>query len=213
MSPAPVALDSYDSRIGALLRRLSDGSPFKLHDASDLYGLHALAEFLQYEIDGSFQTDVNEYMVQPFCLVFVCPDAIAGFKAEDPERAIEVIRAMGAAFGKVTRKADRAARFGVDFVTLLRRTSPRSIKESYVSRVTEPLVAAALEAGLPTTLSFGIAGHPDSAVKGVEDLFLKAIYALEEARRLGPGSVVAYDVRSMPAMSDAMIRKLTEEAE
>lgn len=192
-----MALRSHEAGSGSV--PLSGTSPFKLKDGSGLYGTDALAEFLQYELDGSFQTNVNEYWVRPFCLVSVCLDGLASLKAEDPGRARTVLLAVSTAFSKVTRRSDRAARFVADLGALLRRTDPKSIREHYVPRVTGPLADAARAAGMPTTLSFGIAGHPDAAVKGVEDIFLKSVYAVEEAKKLRPGSVVVYDPKTMPA--------------
>ena len=202
---APVALRAYEGggssapRIGA--------SPFKLKDGSGLYSTDALAEFLQYEFDGSFQTDINEYWVRPFCLVSVCLDGITALKEKDPGKARSVLLAVSAAFTKVTRKSDRAARFVADLGALLRRTDPKSVRQFYVPRVKEPLAAAARDAGLPTTLSFGIAGHPDAAVRGVEDIFLKTVFAVEEAKKRGPGSVVIYDPKTMPATIDGETAK------
>jgi len=192
-----VALRSYEGARSSIL--LGGTSPFKLKDGSGLYSTHALAEFLQYELDGSFQTDINEYWVRPFCLVSVCLDGVAALKDDDPGKARSVLLAASTVFGKITRRSDRAARFGVDLGALLRRTNPKSIREFYVPRVTEALAEAARAAGMPTTLSFGIAGHPEAAVKGVDDIFLKSVYAVEEAKKLGPGTTVVYDPRTMPA--------------
>jgi GGDEF domain-containing protein len=209
---APVVLDAYEGGRSTLLRRLTETSVFKINDSSGLYGVDTLAEFLQYEIDGSFQTDINEYMVQPFCLVSLYLDGITRLRDEDTDHARRVLQSVGTAFSKLTRRADRAARFGADFSTLLRRTTPKSVRESYVPRVSGPLAEAAREAGMPTTLSVGIAGHPDAAVRNVEDVFFKSIYALEEARKLGPGHVVAYDLKIMPAtVSDESKERLMQQ--
>ena len=202
---APVALRSYE---GGKSSAPSGGpNPFKLKDGSGLYGTDALAEFLQYEFDGSFQTDINEYWVRPFCLVSVCLDGLARLKESDPANARSVLLAVSTAFSKITRRSDRAARFVADLGALLRRTDPKSVTRHYVPRIKEPLAAAARDSGLPTTLSFGIAGHPEAAVRGVEDIFLKTVYAVEEAKKLGPGSVVVYDPKTMPATIDGEAAK------
>ncbi len=207
---APVALNSYKGGGGRILP--TGARAFKLSDGSGLYGMDALAEFLQYEIDGSFQTDVNEYMVQPFCLASIQLDSMACLKKGDREKAHAALLAVGTCFGRITRRSDRAAKYGAVLGTLLRRTDPRSVIEFYVPRIKERLSDAAREAGMPTTLSFGIAGHPDAAVRSVEDLISKCLYALEEAKKLGPGCVVAYDLKTMPGtISDKTVEALARQ--
>lgn len=154
------------------------------------YTRPALAEFIQYEIDGSAQTMLNELYVTPLCLAAVAFEG-AGGSAE--ERFMQV----GEAIRKLTRTSDRVARDEDGFLLLLRRTLAKNVQEHYAPRLAETVNDALKDMGASATLSIGISSLIEHLVRDPDDMVRKAMRALEEARK-EPGSYVIYDFRVMP---------------
>lgn len=154
------------------------------------YTRPALAEFIQYEIDGSAQTMMNELYVTPLCLAAVAFEGTGG-------SAEERFMTVGEAVRKLTRTSDRVARDGDVFLLLLRRTLAKNVQEHYAVRLVETVNDALKEMGGVATLSVGIASLVEHLVRDPEDMVRKAMRALDEARK-EPGSCVIYDFRVMP---------------
>jgi hypothetical protein len=171
------------------------GSTFRLRDPdTGFYTRPALAEFIQYEIDGSAQTMRNELYVTPLCLAAVAFEGASGTKAKGQRRGLEV---LGDAVRKLTRVADRVARDGDVFLLLLRRTLAKNVQEHYAPRLVEMVNDALTDMGATATLSVGISSLVEHLVRSPDDMVTKALRALEEARK-EPGSCVIYDFRVMP---------------
>lgn len=162
--------------------------PIRLFDAeTGFYTLPALAEFIQYEIDGSAQTMRNELYVTPLCLAAVAFEGTSGTHLEIVSEAVR----------KLTRVADRVARDGDHFLLLLRRTLAANVREHYAPRLVETVNDALKETGAAGKLSVGISSLVEHLVRDPEDMIKKAMRALKEARK-DPGSFVIYDFRVMP---------------
>ena len=154
------------------------------------YTRPALAEFIQYEIDGSAQTMLNDLYVTPLCLAAVAFEG-AGGSAE--ERFMQV----GEAVRRLTRNSDRVAREGDIFLLLLRRTLAKNVQEHYAPRLVETVNDALKDMAATATLSVGISSLVEHLARDPDDMVRKALRALEEARK-EPGTFVIYDFRVMP---------------
>ena len=157
-----------------------------------LYTVAGLVEFIRYEIDGGTQTEVNERFVTPVCAVAMSLDA----RSDSPE-GLRMVDVTSLAIKRITRRADRLAREGNEFVALLRRTLAKGARDHYAPHMMGVVVEATREASCFTTLSFGIASLTEHLVKDPEDMIRKAFVALEFARKKGPGSIMVYDLREM----------------
>jgi GGDEF domain-containing protein len=172
-------------------------STLQLRDPkTGLYTVAALAEFIRYEIDGGAQTAVNESFVTPVCAVAISLDALAATTEGRRENMLDV---TALAITRITRRSDRLAREGNDFVALLRRTLAKGARDHYAPKLMGAAVEATREASCFTTLSFGIASLTEHLVRDPDDMIKKAYVALDFAKRKGPGSVVVYDLREMAA--------------
>lgn len=160
-----------------------------------LYTMGAIHEFIRYEIDGGSQTELNERFVTPVCAVAIGIDALASLPNETAR--VQLVEVTGQALRQITRKADRLARQENDFVALLRRTLSGRAREFYAVHVSAAIGHATQEAGMPTTLSFGIASLTEHLIRDPEDMVRKALAALDIARQKGAGTVKVYDLREM----------------
>lgn len=177
-------------------RSLAEVGQVRLYDAATgFYTMPALAEFIQYEIDGSAQTLRNELYVTPLCLVAIEVDG-ASKRLEEEERRRQT-EAVTEALRRTTRGADRVARAGGCYVVLLRRTMAKNVRDFYAPRLAGNADEAAGAAGVKVTLSFGISSLTEHIVRDPDDLVRKAMRALEEARKR-PGTVAIFDFRAMP---------------
>jgi len=172
------------------------GSNLLKDPRTGVYNMLALHELLQYEIDGGAQTEANELFVTPLCLAAIAIDGLESLDSEI-ERG-KLVEVTGQAIARGSRKADRLARQGNEFVVMLRRTLAKRTKEFWAPHLTAAVAQATREAGFPTTLSFGIASLTEHLVRGPGDMVKKALTALAVAKQRGPGSVVVYDLREMP---------------
>lgn len=159
-----------------------------------LYTLSALREFIQYEIDGGAQTEVNERFVTPVCAVAIALDALSSMPENKHD---DLVSLTARTIKRITRRADRLAQEGNGFVALLRRTLAKGARDHYAPHLTGIVVEATREAGCFTTLSFGICSLTEHLVRNPDDMIKKAFVALEVAKKRGPGSVVVYDLREM----------------
>ncbi len=168
--------------------------PFEFLDAgTGFYTSAALAEFIQYEIDGAAQTDRNELYITPLCLAAVAvdvPGADADVKSHARDAAVVAIRLF-------TRSADRIGIDGDTFLLLLRRTLAKNVHDTYAPRLAETITEAIQAAGSEARVSTGITSLVEHAARNPGDMIRKALRALEEARK-APGSAVIYDFRVMP---------------
>jgi hypothetical protein len=176
-------------------RRTDPGAPAAtmLDAATGLYTMAALTEFIQYEIDGSAQTLLNELYVTPLCVIAV-EVAEGGGGAALRRKAAEVLREAGR---RATRAADRVARDGERLVVLLRRTLAANVRDHYAARLTSHVEEQAQSAGVKVGVVAGISSLVEHVARGPDDLVRKAMRALEVARA-GPEAVVIYDFRTMP---------------
>jgi len=177
--------DQAQSAGGTLLRDSRTG----------LYTMAAIHEFIRYEIDGGSQTELNERFVTPVCAVAIGIDGLSSLPKEDARA--KLVAVTSEALKRITRKSDRLAQQGNDFVALLRRTLSGRAREYYAMHASAAILSATREAGTPTTLSFGISSLTEHLIRDPEDMVQKALRALEVARQSGPGSVKIYDVRQM----------------
>jgi len=177
-------------------RSQPDKGPIRLFDAdTGFYTWPALAEFIQYEIDGSAQTMRNELYVTPLCLAAVAFDGTSGAPGkQERAKAVEIV---SDAVRKLTRVADRVARDEDRFLLLLRRTLAKNVHDHYAPRLAETVNDALRETGATGKLSVGISSLVEHLVRDPDDMIKKAMRALEEARK-NPGSFVIYDFRVMP---------------
>lgn len=188
-TPSPGQLHpAYQDRAG----RTSD----PIYDpATGLHSLTALYEFIQYEIDGGAQTERHERFVTPLCVAAITADILPKL---DPGKQAALTAAMTDGLTKQTRRADRVARQGNEFLALLRRTLAVKARDFYAPGMSQKLANVIESTGIKTTFSFGIASLTEHLVRGPEDMVKKALTALNVARKQGPGSVVVYDFRTMP---------------
>jgi GGDEF domain-containing protein len=163
--------------------------------ATGFFTMAALHEFIRYEIDGGAQTERHEQFVTPVCVVAIAVDGVGSV----PHRAAQesLLDVTGRAIGQFTRRSDRLARHGDDFVALLRRTLAKRAREFYAPHLTAAVAEATREAGCPTTLSFGIVSLTEHLVRDPDDMLRKAFVALGSAKQQGPGSITVYDLRQM----------------
>jgi GGDEF domain-containing protein len=193
-----------DRRVDPGKRKLDPGfrdsgphpDPTLLRDPeTGLYSLPLLHEFLQYEIDGGTQTEAHERFVSPVCLAAIGIDTLPSLPDDDARaRLVGVVRD---ALRGMTRRSDRLAASGNDVMALLRRTLAARARDFYAPHVRECVQSAAGGAGMPTSVSIGIASLTEHLVRGPDDMLKKAMVALEAARQQGPGSIVVYDFRTM----------------
>ncbi len=170
--------------------------PVRLLDPdTGFYTRPALAAFIQYEIDGSAQTMMNELYVTPLCLAAVAFEEAPGKKGEDERGRLQAV--LGDALRKLTRVADRVALDEGRFLLLLRRTLAANVRDHYAPRLVETVNEALHETGTTAKLSVGIASLVEHLVRNPDDMIRKAMRALQEARQ-EPGSFVIYDFRVMP---------------
>ncbi|MBI4421292.1 MAG: GGDEF domain-containing protein [Gemmatimonadetes bacterium] len=167
-----------------------------LDPKTGLYTMLALQEFILYEIDGGAQTEQHERFVTPLCVAAIAIDALPSLP-DDRARG-RMVDVVGEALRKVTRRADRLARSGNDFVALLRRTLAARAREYYAPHVRGVVTESCTKEKVSTTLSFGIASLTEHLVRDPGDMIKKAFTALEAAKKAGPGSLAVYDFRTMP---------------
>ena len=160
--------------------------------------------FVRFLIDVTRQTFHNEFQVFPATLVSIAVDEIERRAAEGPlgDEDSRILGLIGRKLSRVTRQADKAGRYGRQFVVLLTRTMAIQVRDFYASRTTESLQEVAVSEGFETTFSFGVASLTEHAIQNTEDMFRKSVRALEEAKKQGPGSLVIYDFRTMPLETD-----------
>jgi GGDEF domain-containing protein len=137
---------------------------------------------------------VNERFVTPVCAVAIAVDALSATPKASRDALMEV---TSQAIKRVTRRADRLARDGDEFVTLLRRTLAKSARTHYAPKLAATVAEATREAGTPTTLSFGIASLTEHLVLDPDDMIHKALVALQFARKQGAGTALVFDLREM----------------
>ena len=178
--------------------RVADLAPEKpagrlvLRDGIGFHTMEAVREFIQYDLDGGAQTEWNERFVMPLCMAVF---AIDGLEALSSQAARDrVLTAVGEELGKLTRRADRLARAGNEYVVLLRRTLSKKAHDFYVPNARKAIA----EAAAGTTACVGISSVTEHMIRGADDMIKKAYAALEVARKQGPGSIVVYDFRTMP---------------
>jgi diguanylate cyclase (GGDEF)-like protein len=186
--PEPLAPEFRQAAGGREANQLKD--PW-----TGLYTMATLLEFIRYEIDGGAQTERNERFVTPVCAVAIGVDALSSIK--DESARARLTETVGRTIGKITRRSDRLARKGDDFVALLRRTLSKKAREHYAPHLAGSVMEVTREIGLATTLCLGIVSLTEHLVKDPGDMVTKAFTALEAARKNGPGSVVVYDLREM----------------
>ncbi|MSR06116.1 MAG: diguanylate cyclase [Gemmatimonadetes bacterium] len=167
-----------------------------LRDAAGFHTMEVVREFIQYDLDGGAQTEWNERFVMPLCMAVMSVDNLKKLPNEGVRnRALAII---GETLGKLTRRADRMARSGNDYVVLLRRTLAKRVSDSYGPHMRKAVVDACAEAGMEVVLSIGIASVTEHMIKNGDDMIKKAFAALDHARKQGPGSLAIYDFRIMP---------------
>lgn len=177
-------------------RSLAEVGQVRLYDAATgFYTMPALAEFIQYEIDGSAQTLHNELYVTPLCLAAIEVDALRARRDEEERRRL--LEAVTEAIRRMTRVADRVAKADDRYVALLRRTMANNVRDHYAPRLAANVDEAARAAAVSTTLSVGISSLVEHVIRDPDDMVRKAFRALEEARKR-PGTVAIFDFRAMP---------------
>jgi GGDEF domain-containing protein len=168
-------------------------APQVLVDASGFHTMDAIREFIEYDLDGSAQTEWNERFVMPLCVAVIAVDDLA--KLENDQARNRVQAKVGEALRKLTRRADRLARSGDEYVVLLRRTLSKKAHDFYLPNARKAIAEAS---GDGTTISAGISSLTEHMVKGADDMIKKAFSALAAARKHAPGSAMVYDFRTMP---------------
>ena len=167
----------------------------RLFDAeTGFYTMPALAEFIQYEIDGSAQTLRNELYITPLCVAAIAVGLPLGVK--DEMQHDRFLAAVSEAARGVTRVADRVAREGDRLIALLRRTMANNLRDCYAPRLTKYVEEACAEWG-KVTVSIGISSLVEHVAKSPEHMVRMAQRALDEALKT-PGGAVVYDFRVMP---------------
>jgi GGDEF domain-containing protein len=160
-----------------------------------IYTMVALLEFIRYEIDGGTQTERNEQFVSPLCIAAISLDALPALK--DEAARTRVVEASGEAIKRITRRSDRLARHGSDFVVLLRRTLAKRAREFYAPNVAGAVAEYTREASCFTTLTIGISSLTEHLIRDPNDMVKKAFVALDFAKKQGPGSMRIFDLREM----------------
>lgn len=164
-----------------------------LRDQAGLHTMDAVREFIQYDLDGGAQTEWNERFVMPLCMAVISIDGLAKLPNEGARNRL--VATVGETLSKLTRRADRLARSGNDYVVLLRRTLSKKAHDFYAPNARQAIAEAC---GAGVTVSVGISSVTEHMVKGGDDMMKKAFSALAVARKQGPGSTVVYDFRTMP---------------
>lgn len=178
-------------RLDKKARVAAPGGEALLDPGTGFFTMSTLAEFIQYEIDGSAQTLRNELHVTPLCLAAV---EVGG--APDVAEAREKFhKAVFDAVRQLTRTADRVARNDDQIVMLLRRTMAASLRDHFAPRLQEHLTQACADFG-PVSVAIGISSLVEHLAKSPDHLVRMAQRALEEARTIGVPAVV-YDFRVM----------------
>lgn len=172
------------------------GAKAMLRDAAGFHTMEAVREFIQYDLDGGAQTEWNERFVMPLCMAVISVDNIKKLPNEGARNRLLAI--IGETLTKLTRRADRLARSGNDYVVLLRRTLAKRATDSYVPNMRKAIADACAPEHLEVALSVGIASVTEHMIKSGDDMIKKAFAALDHARKQGPGSTVTYDFRIMP---------------
>lgn len=168
-------------------------APQVLIDGNGFHTMDAIREFVQYDLDGGAQTEWNERFVMPLCMAVIAVDGLSAFKDDEARRRVQV--SAGEALRKLTRRADRLARSGDEFIVLLRRTLSKNAHDFYVPNARKAIADAC---GNGTTICAGISSLTEHMVKGADDMIKKGFSALAAARKQGPGSTMVYDFRTMP---------------
>jgi hypothetical protein len=162
-----------------------------LDPETGFFTMSTLAEFIQYEIDGSAQTLRNELHITPLCLAAV--EVVGG--PDVPEAREKFDKAVHDAIRQLTRTADRAARNEQQIIMLLRRTMAASLKEHFAPRLQDHIGQACADFG-PVNVHVGISSLVEHLAKSPDHLVRMAQRALEEAKMLAVPAVV-YDFRVM----------------
>lgn len=164
-----------------------------LRDLAGFHTMEAVRELIQYDLDGGAQTEWNERFVMPLCMAVISIDGLAKLPNEGARNRL--VAAVGETLSKLTRRADRLARSGNDYIVLLRRTLSKKAHDFYAPNARK---AIAEFCGDGVTVSLGISSVTEHMIQGANDMVKKAFAALEVARKQGPGSTVVYDFRTMP---------------
>jgi GGDEF domain-containing protein len=187
--PLPKDFERLDRR-----RRAPGEEPEPLLDAeTGFFTMTTLAEFIQYEIDGSAQTLRNELHVTPLCLAAVDVAPPAGADDAMRQRLRPVVHE---AIRQLCRTADRVARTGDVTILLLRRTMANNLRDHFAPRLAEHLARACADIGT-VTVSVGISSLVEHVARSPGHLVRMAMSALEESQRT-PGRCVVYDFRTKP---------------
>ena len=174
-------------------RRGADEPEPLLDPETGFFTMSTLAEFIQYEIDGSAQTLRNELHVTPLCLAAV--DVALPDGGDEPTR--ELLRpTVHDAIRQMCRTADRVARSGDTTILLLRRTMANNLRDHFAPRLAEHLSRACADFGA-VTVSVGISSLVEHVARSPGHLVRMALAALEESQRT-PGRCVVYDFRTTP---------------
>ncbi|MBE0528058.1 MAG: diguanylate cyclase, partial [Thermoleophilia bacterium] len=131
---------------------------------------------------------------QPLSVLFCDLDHFKGYNdANGHSAGDEVLREIAHVIEQSVRNIDIAARYGgEEFVVLLVETD-REAALAVAERIRERIRAAGLSAaGVPLTVSIGLAGYPDDADRR-EDLLNKADSAMYLAKRRGRDQVASFD--------------------
>lgn len=160
-----------------------------LRDSAGFHTMDVMKEFIQYDLDGGAQTEWNERFVMPLCLAVVSVDNLKKVSANAGK--------ISEAIGKLTRRADRTARSGDDYVILLRRTLAKRANDSYVPNLRKA-IKEACATGPEPQVTIGIASLTEHMITGAEDMVKKALAARDYARKQGTDQTSVYDFRIMP---------------
>jgi GGDEF domain-containing protein len=174
-------------------RQAGPAGPGSVRDAAGFHTMEAVREFIQYDLDGGAQTEWNERFVTPLCMAVVGIDGLARLPSDAARD--QLVATVGETLRKLTRRADRLARSGDNFVVLLRRTLSKKAHDFYVPNARKALVDAC---GDSVNVSVGIASVTEHMIKSAEDMIMKAFTAFEVAKKQGGGATVIYDFRTMP---------------
>lgn len=174
-------------------KRTADEPEPLLDPETGFFTMSTLAEFIQYEIDGSAQTLRNELHVTPLCLAAVDVALANGADEATRERLRPTVHD---AIRQMCRTADRVARSGDTTILLLRRTMANNLRDHFAPRLAEHLSHACADFGA-VTVSVGIASLVEHVARSPGHLVRMALTALEESQRT-PGRCVVYDFRTTP---------------
>lgn len=167
--------------------------PGKVRDADGFHTMEAVREFIQYDLDGGAQTEWNERFVMPLCMAVIGIDGLAKLPNEGARS--KLFTAVGDTLRQLTRRADRLARSGDNYIVLLRRTLAKRAQDFYAPNARRAIAEAC---GDGISVSLGIASVTEHMIKSAEDMIMKAFSAFEVAKKQGAGATVIYDFRTMP---------------